>query len=84
MVEIREIESVVRELAWIKPPETAITESTDLIDDLSFESLQMVSLIAGIEEKFGIEISEDDLDIEKLRKFKNLCDVIQKKTSHFS
>ena len=38
-----------------------VTEKSRLIDDLKADSLDIVDLVTGLEERYGLEISEDDL-----------------------
>ena len=42
-------------------PEERITEASRLIDDLKADSLDVVELVMGLEERYGIEIHDEDL-----------------------
>ncbi len=39
-----------------------ITEESDLITDLKADSMDIATLLLEVEEKYGIEIDEEDLD----------------------
>lgn len=54
-----------------KTDATSITETTNFIDDLNLDSLDMVELMMKMEDEFGIEIPEDDTE-----KLKSVSDVI--------
>lgn len=50
-------------------------------DDLlssGISSVKFVKLILAIEDKFGFEFGNDDLDIRQYKKFKDLLNVIQR------
>lgn len=51
---------------------------TDLINDLMYDSLSIIQLVVQIEEKFGVVIPDEDLDISKLRQYKWLRDFIMR------
>lgn len=42
-------------------PKERITEESRLIDDLKADSLDVVELVMGLEERYGIEIPDEDL-----------------------
>ena len=44
---------------------STITLETNLIDDLKADSLDMIDLITDFEEKYNVEISNDDLQTLK-------------------
>ncbi|MHB8139161.1 MAG: acyl carrier protein [Smithellaceae bacterium] len=46
-------------------------------DDLGADSLDLVELIMEMEEKFGVEIADEEL--EKIRTIQDVVDFIQKK-----
>ena len=47
------------------------------IDDLGADSLDLVELIMEMEEKFGVEIADEEL--EKIRTIQDVVDFIKKK-----
>jgi len=55
--------------------ESAITMEASFIDDLEADSLDIVELIMGIEEEFGIEIP--DADAEKVVTVGDVVDYIK-------
>ena len=59
------------------PPES-ITETTNIQEDLSADSLDIVEIIMELEETFGISISDEDA--MTLKTVKDLMDYIEKKT----
>ena len=54
-----------------------IDESTNLIDDLSYDSVKIIELILKIEVDFDIEFDDDDLEIDVLSNFGRLAEIIQ-------
>ena len=41
-------------------PEDSVTESSNFVDDLGADSLDLVEIIMAIEEAFGVEIPEEE------------------------
>ncbi|MDD4494235.1 MAG: acyl carrier protein [Eubacteriales bacterium] len=56
-----------------------ITEKTDIITDLGYDSLKVIQLLSEVEENFQIEFDINEIDIEKLRSMKMLNELIDKK-----
>ena len=54
-----------------------IVETTDIFDDLAADSLDMVELIMVIEEVFGIDIKDSEVD--GIRTVKDLIVLVEKK-----
>ena len=54
------IRSVAAEVLGIDP--SGITETARFKEDLEADSLHLVELVMGLEDHFGIEVPEDDLD----------------------
>ncbi len=54
-----------------------VTENASFVDDLGADSLDTVELVMEFEEKFGIDIPDEDA--EKIRNVKDAVDYIEKK-----
>jgi acyl carrier protein len=59
----------------------SITEKTDLITDLGYDSLKVIQLLSEIEETYQIEFDIGEIDIEKLRSMKILNKLIEEKVN---
>lgn len=57
--------------------DSEITENASFIDDLGADSLDTVELVMELEEKFGINIPDEDA--EKIRTVKDAVDYIENK-----
>lgn len=71
------IETVVRRVAEarnLQLPE--LTEGTEIVDELGFSSLQVASLIANLEEEFGVDpFQHEDVMIADVRTLQDLRDI---------
>ncbi len=54
-----------------------VTDNASFVEDLGADSLDTVELVMALEEKFGLEISDDDA--EKLKTVKDAVEYISKK-----
>ena len=55
-----EIKNQIAELLNVEPEK--ITAESNLITDLKADSMDIATLLLEVEEKYGTEISEDDMD----------------------
>lgn len=53
-------------------------KKTDLVDEGLLDSLEIVTIIASIEETFGIEIDPEDIDPDNFQSAEAMWDMIQK------
>ena len=75
-----EIRDVVSEQLDVKPEE--IEAQSSFIDDLGADSLDTVELIMALEERFGIEIPDEDA--EKMQTVSDVVKYIETKTNQIS
>jgi acyl carrier protein len=54
------IKDVAAEVLSVEPDQ--VTETARFKEDLDADSLDLVELVMGLEERFDIEVPEDDLD----------------------
>lgn len=56
----------------------SITAEQELKTDIGLDSLSLVAVIVGLEEKFGIEFNESDLDPSKIIRVQDLIELAEK------
>ncbi len=61
----------------LEADESLITENTHLMKDLEADSLDAVEIIMAIEEKYGIEIPDDEAE-----KFQRVSDLVKYVEEH--
>lgn len=71
----KKVKSIIVEKLGVS--ESEITEETSFVDDLGADSLDTVELVMEFEEKFGLEIPDEDA--EKIRTVKDAIDYIEKR-----
>lgn len=54
-----------------------IVPDTNLVEDFDFTSISIIQLVVQLESEFDIEISDDDLLIEKLSPYRSLLEIVQ-------
>lgn len=59
IVDKEQIREIVAEVLCLEPDE--IGEDADFVSELGVNSVQMLEIVAGIEDEFDIEISASDL-----------------------
>jgi len=74
---LEEIKDVVCEQLGVKAEE--VKPEASFIDDLGADSLDTVELVMALEEKFGIEISDEDA--EKMQTIGDVIKYIERKTN---
>lgn len=65
---------IVEEVTGIEPSE--VTSEKSFVDDLDIDSLSMVEIAVQTEDRYGVEIPDEDL--AKLRTVQDAVDYIQK------
>ena len=60
-----------------KPAE--IGDDDDLIAKWNVESVQLMEIVIGLEEIFGIQLGDDEFSIKKFRTVKNIAEVVRGK-----
>lgn len=76
--EIREgLAEILEEIADVKPED--VSDEKSFADDLEVDSLSMVEVVMAAQEKFGVEIPDDD--VQQLRTVGDAVNYIEKKQS---
>ena len=73
------LEALQEHLAGRGLDPTKVTMTADLVEDLDLDSLDTMELTLGMEERFGIEIP--DADLEELRTIGDAVGLVERKVS---
>ena len=68
----------VKEVICDTVGEENVTPDQELKADLGFDSLSLDAVVVGLEEKFGIEFNESDLDPSKIIHVGDLIELVEK------
>jgi len=74
MSKVDEVKGVISEYAGVKLSE--VTNNASLCDDLAMDELDHVEVVMALEEKFSIEVSDEEA--EKLKTVQDVIDYIDK------
>ena len=62
-------------------PGTEFNEKLNLVEDLNFDSLDLISFLFEVQSKFNVKIPDEDIDKFKLFRIDNLCNYIENKNN---
>lgn len=68
---------VERLMLKLKPAD--IADEDDLIQKWGLESVQLMEIVIGLEEVFGIQLGDDEFSVKKFRTIKNIAEVVRGK-----
>ena len=68
---------VERLMLRMQPAEIADTD--DLIEKWGLESVQLMEIVIGLEEVFGIQLGDDEFSVKKFRTIANIAAVVREK-----
>lgn len=55
---------------------TGISDDADLVDDLRLDSLQMISFLLAVEDRFDVELDFESLELDDLRSLRRFCALV--------
>jgi len=68
---------VERLMLKFRPEE--IGDGDDLIEKWGLESVQLMEIVIGLEEVFGIQLGDDEFSVKKFRTIENIAGVVREK-----
>lgn len=74
------LKAMIVERLMLNVPAEEIGDEDDLIKKLGVESVQLMEIVIGLEEVFGIQLGDDEFSIKKFRTVKNIAEVVRTKT----
>lgn len=75
----RKLKALIVDITTEKVDSNSIDTNTDLINDLGFDSIEIIELIVEIENEFKIEIDDDDINMNILTTYSELLNMIERK-----
>ena len=69
----QEVRKMIAEIAEV--PEERITEDVNLADDLGVDSMMALEIVAAIEKKYRVKVSEQK--IPAIRSFRNVVELLE-------
>ena len=73
------LKAMIVERLMLKAEPLDIADEDDLIKKWNVESIQLMEIVIGLEEHFGIQLGDDEFSIRKFRTVKNIGDVVRGK-----
>jgi len=73
------IKAMIVERLMLNAKPEEIGDEDDLIKQWNVESVQLMEIVIGLEEVFGIQLGDDEFSIKKFRTVKNIGDVVRGK-----
>lgn len=77
---LRSIKEIVIGISQIRLSPDEVGDNANLFDDCGIDSTSVVELVVALEEKFNIQIEEDDLDLSLFQDISNLAAFVEAKT----
>lgn len=68
----------ISSIAGINLEQIDTSKEFNIITDLEFDSIKLIELIIILENEFGIEITDEYLDLNIISDFQKLADLIEK------
>jgi acyl carrier protein len=73
------LKGMIVERLMLKAKPEEIGDEDDLIAKWGVESVQLMEIVIGLEELFGIQLGDDEFSIKKFRTVKNIAGVVREK-----
>jgi acyl carrier protein len=70
---------IVRELQWDGSPDE-LTDDYRLLDESVLDSLDILKLVVFLEERFAIDVDDEDLVPEHFETISSICRFVESKT----
>ncbi len=73
------LKAMIVERLMLNAKAADIGDEDDLIKKWNVESVQLMEIVIGLEEHFGIQLGDDEFSIKKFRTVKNIGEVVRGK-----
>ncbi|MDF2943098.1 MAG: Phosphopantetheine attachment site [Herbinix sp.] len=75
------LKKIIADLIKKDADKLMLSDDVVLTKDLEFDSILVIQLIVELENQFGIEFTDDDLDLDKLTIYGKLKETVESKIS---
>jgi acyl carrier protein len=73
------LKAMIVDRLMLKAKPDELGDEDDLIKKWNVESVQLLEIVIGLEEVFGIQLGDDEFSIKKFRTVKNIAEVVKEK-----
>lgn len=75
-----QLKQLIVERLFLKIKPDDIGDDDSLIDDHGIDSVQVLEIVVGLEEEYGISFEDEDFDIEVFKTVKSIADFVRQRT----
>ena len=76
---LRGLKELILEITQLKMSPDQIGDTANLFNDCGIDSTSVVDLVVGLEEKFGVTVEDDELDVSLFENISTLAAFIEAK-----
>ena len=84
MSEAKSVEDAIKEMIverlFLKIAPNEIPDEEPLMEKLEIDSVQVLEIVVGLEEVYGISFEDEEFDIEVFKTVKSIADFVREKT----
>lgn len=77
----KQIKEMIVERCFLGIPPDRIADGDDLMEAVGLDSVQILEVVVGLEENFGITFEDSDFDIENFRNVAAIAQYVRSKAS---
>lgn len=74
-----QLKNMLVERLMLRMQSAEIGDADDLIEKWGLESVQLMEIVIGLEEVFGIQLGDDEFSVKKFRTIANIAAVVREK-----
>lgn len=74
------IKKMIVERLFLKTDPAKIPDDKPLMEALEIDSVQVLEIVVGLEEVYGISFEDEEFDIEVFKTVKSIAEFVRKKT----
>jgi acyl carrier protein len=74
-----QLKNMLVERLMLRMQPAEIGDADDLIEKWGLESVQLMEIVIGLEEVFGIQLGDDEFSVKKFRTIANIAAVVREK-----